>query len=193
MKRKISIAILIFLSLNVYGQHVKVKGGIKGGFTLAKSKLDYAGSYPSQDTKMKVGLLGGGFLNISLKDNLLFQPGLQYVRKGLKMDPGYGDHFYNRTFNYFEVPLNLLFNAGKNKKSPYFLGTGVSPAFNANRYNGSGLKKFDLGVNLLAEYIFPIGFSINLGYTHGILNVGNTDYGQSIHNRNFSATAGYEF
>jgi hypothetical protein len=30
MKRKISIAILIFLSLNVYGQHVKVKGGIKG-------------------------------------------------------------------------------------------------------------------------------------------------------------------
>jgi hypothetical protein len=192
MKRKFCIPILLFLSINVYAQHLKVKAGIKAGLALAKSKPDYGDSYPSPETKMKFGMLAGGFLTIYLRDNFLFQPGVQYIRKGYKSDDGTG-HFYRQSYNYFEVPLNILFKPGHKKDSPYFLGAGLSPAFSANRYY-AGIKKFDLGVNVLATYVFPIGFSISLGYTHGILNVAaNNTNSNSDHNRNLFATVGYEF
>lgn len=193
MKETIIVAILIFLSANVCGQHMKIKPGIRAGVALANSRLTFADNFSSPDPKMKVGLLGGGFLNIYLKDNLILQPGVHYIRKGYR-DRGYGDRYYNYSVNYFEFPVNIVFKPGK-KSSPYFFGGGLSPALNSKRDDDySQEKKFDLGLNVLAGYGFPIGFSINFGYTHGLLNVAaNRVYIKEIYNRNFFGTVAYEF
>ena len=81
------------------------------------------------------------------------------------------------------------------KKGIYFWGGGLSPAIVLNRYlNGSEIKSFDLGINVLAGYQFPMGFSINLGYTYGLLNLSsNKSYISKIQNKYFSLTTSFEF
>ncbi len=194
MKIAIRVALLIVLSVNVYSQPLKLKFGLKAGLAAGMSQIEYPDTYPPSNNKMKFGVLGGCFVNMYLNENIIFQPGVHYIRKGLKDDAGFGGHFYKKSFNYLEVPLNLLFKF-RDKKKPFYVGAGFSPAFKANRYyTGEQLKGFDFGINAIGGYIFPIGVSINLGYTHGILNVtANENNIKSIRNRNFSLAVGYEF
>ena len=95
-------------------------------------------------------------------------------------------------YNYFELPLNVLYKLPSNN-SKYYLGGGLSPAIKTKDYYYGGLtKEFDLGINLSAAFKVPIGFSINLNYTYGLLNV--SGFGTSeIKNRYLGLTAGYEF
>jgi len=99
---------------------------------------------------------------------------------------------YNRN-HYLEIPLNIHYKA-QTKRGIFLSGGGVSPAFILNNYYGNQIKQFDLGINILTSYLWPMGFSINLGYTYGLLNLSsNKSYISKIQNKYFSLTAGYEF
>ncbi len=186
MKIKGSVIILVLFSLNVFSQPLKVKVGIKAGISFANSKIVSQGNYPSI-VPNRAGLTAGGFLNIYPGKNLMIQPAVMFVSKG-------GRYYDGLRMGYLEIPINVLYKPAS-QKGTYFFGGGFSPAFELNGdYYGyqPDMKKFDLGINVLAGYVFPIGFSINLGYTHGILDISNEET-YSLRNRYFAITAGYEF
>ncbi len=196
MKKKALLIPFFLTVINAYSQSgSKIKFGIKIGVAFAKSKLEYPDNslYKFQT---KSGLIAGGYADFGINKNVTFQSALLYVRKGVI--EGTQSYQYNyrsgKLYNYLEIPVNILYSSPA-KKGNYFIGGGLSPAIKLNNYlYGDELKSFDLGVNLLAGYKFPIGFSINLGYTHGLLNVsGFKDYISKIQNKYFSIIAGYEF
>jgi hypothetical protein len=185
MKQKITLGMLIFLSLNTYGQQVKVRGGVRAGLAFSNSKIDPRDNYPG--TAGRTGLLGGGFVNFYLPKNFLLQPAVLFVRKG-------GRNYDALSVGYLEIPITLLYKMGADKGGIFF-GGGLSPAFRTSPESYGyyeNFKKFDLGINVSAGYMFPIGFSVNLGYSLGILDV-SADETFSMYNRYFGLAAGYEF
>jgi hypothetical protein len=192
MKKKFFSVILILAGVCAYSQPGnKLKYGIKLGLAFANTKLDYTDVSPK--IKAKTGFTAGGFVDLPISKSTIFQAALLYVRKGGK-EAEVNGYTYPFNYNYLEIPLNILYKS-KAGNGNYFLGGGFSPAFHLNSaYYGNAIKGFDLGINLLASYQTAIGFSINLGYTYGLLNAaGKNDYITKIQNRYFSITAGYEF
>ncbi len=185
MKKLCSVIPLFLLVMNVYcQQETSVKFGIKAGVAFATLKQDYIDSSFSSNSVVKPGLIFGGFANIAISKSIFFQPSILYVSK--RYD------YYNRN-HYLEIPLNILYKA-QTKRGIFLSGGGVSPAFILNNYYGNQIKQFDLGIGVLVGYQLPIGFSINLGYTYGLLNLSsNKSYISKIQNKYFSLTAGYEF
>jgi hypothetical protein len=192
MKKKLCILPVLVLAINVYSQQeMSVKFGVKAGVAFASLKQDYADNSISSNLVMKPGLIFGGFVNIPIDKSMFFQPSLLYVRKG-----AYEKFQSSRIpiqYNYYELPMDLLYKF-KKKPASYFLGGGISPALRSNFLGSYGIKQFDLGFNILTGYLTPTGFSINLGYTYGLLNLSsNKSYISKIQNKYFSLTAGYEF
>jgi hypothetical protein len=190
VNKKIHGIVYLFLTLHIYAQSEKdIKFGFKAGLAFSSSQIEYQANIPTETSGTKTSLLLGIFLNIPVNKSLFFQPAVFFLSKGIKNQ--YGDNF---GYNYFEVPLNILYKSPA-KNGMFFMGGGLSPAFKVSEYyNGNALKKFDLGLNVLAGYQSPIGFSINLGYTYGLLNVStNKEEVKNFKNRYFSVSAGYEF
>ncbi len=182
--------LITLVGFSAYGQHSGPRLGIKIGTALSEVHVRSADPAYSPEGQMKLGILFGGFANILNGNKVIFQPALLYVKKGWRDDYGYGG--YNQPLNYIEVPLNILI---KVKPAPryFYLGTGLSPAFNVTGYGTAGVKTFDLGINALAGYVWPLGFSINFGYTYGLLNANKSASTSKIKNRYLAITAAYEF
>lgn len=174
----------------------KVKYGIKAGVTLAKSKVELdPGVTPYYDKLVfKAGAMGGVFAQIDAGKNTCFQPELLIVGKGMKEK--YETYSYRNDFTYIELPLNFLYKPVTSKGS-FFIGGGPSPAYYIGEnifYGGQYyIKKFDLGINLLAGYEVPIGFSINLHYTHGLTNISRSAEVPVTKNRCIGLSVGYTF
>lgn len=195
MKKQLFGILLLLSATSVFSQHTaKAKIGIRIGTAIANIKLEYPNAATSPTYSSKVGLLFGFFVNYSLTNTLILQPGLQYVRKGAKQNSS-NSYDSKIKFNYAEIPINLLYGAAQKKGTLYF-GGGFSPAFKLASHSAydSELKNFDLGINALAMYQSTLGFSISLGYTYGLLNnsVVKTNV-SNIQNRYLGITAGYEF
>lgn len=194
MKKKFYCSILLLLTMNAYRQQAStIKFGIKFGAAFAKNKLEFTNNSVPYNLKTKIGLMAGCYVDFLVNEKMLFQPALLYVRKGAKEQTGY-TYSPSLIYNYLEIPLNILYRSPA-KNGRYFFGGGLSPAFRfTNHLYGNELKSFDLGANVLAGYQFPMGFSINLGYTYGMLNVSKFKESISkIQNRYFSLPVGYEF
>ena len=150
----------------------KIRFGIKAGVAIASLKIEYDPAVTAGDHKSKGGALAGIFLQMLLGKTASFQPELLVIGKGTKENSQ--NYFYRTDLTYLELPLNLLYKKSTAKGS-FFIGGGPAPSFYIGEsvfYSGyQGFKKFDVGVNILAGYELPIGFSINLHYTHGLLNI----------------------
>jgi hypothetical protein len=156
------------------------------------------GSGATYTPKNKDGIVLGLFTQLSLQAGWLFQPGVQYVSKG------YGEHRVSSAYNYnfvinenlpyIEVPLNVL-HASKPNGNGFLIGGGPAVGFLLERdYRYNGIKAMDVGVNLMMGYKVPVGFSLNLHYTYGLLDVSEkTAYVQALKNRFLALTVGYLF
>src|SRR5688572_12609566 len=156
----------------------KIKFGIKAGITLANCQVKYnpAPDPPPGKPMTKFGAVIGVFARMPLGKKTSFQPELLMIGKGMKEKDRYGSLYLYRTrITYLELPLNILYKPGTPKGS-FFIGGGPAPAFyignNAFYFGDEPFKTFDLGINILAGYEIPIGFSMNLHYTHGLSNIG---------------------
>jgi Outer membrane protein beta-barrel domain len=150
----------------------KIRFGIKAGIAIANLKIEYGPAVTAGDPTFKAGALAGVFLQMPVGKTFSFQPELLLIGKGMKEKSQ--NYSYRTDLTYLELPLNLLYKQSSAKGS-FFIGGGPAPAFYIGEnvfYSGyNGFKKFDVGVNVLVGYELPIGFSINLHYTHGLLNI----------------------
>lgn len=185
---------------NLEGRQTKsdrIRFGIKAGVAIAKAKIEYspATSPGNAEPKSKRGAMSGVFARMVLGPKALFQSELLMVGKGAKEINQY--YSYRTHLTYLELPLNVLYKTSDSKGS-FFIGGGPAPAFyiGENIFYGSnqGFKKFDFGINILTGYELPIGFSINLNYTYGLVNINRNNLdGPLTKNRSFGLTVGYVF
>jgi Outer membrane protein beta-barrel domain len=186
---------LLFILITVTAQsqqRASIKFGIKSGIAFSKGNVEVIDSANNFSSSGKTGIILGVFLDKIITQKFNFQLALQYVRKGYK-ENSFG-YEYNNPISYLEFPLNILY-ALPSKNNRYYIGAGVSPALKLNNYAfRDEIKNVDVGLNLLAGFIIPIGFSFNLGYTKGLQNVSkNKDFIRRIENGYYSITIGYEF
>ncbi|MGZ8540962.1 MAG: porin family protein, partial [Chitinophagaceae bacterium] len=204
MKKGLLLLVYIIISNSAFCQLWKLEGkqtsndkirfGVKAGITVATCPVEYSSTaivigYP----KYKLGVMGGVFAGILLSKKVCFQPELLIVGKGMKEDnQSYG---VRTDLTYLELPLNLLYKP-TNPKGSFFVGGGPAPAIYIGEnvfYSGPQyFKKFDFGINILAGYELPIGFSINLHYTHGLINISDNKTDLPLtKNRCFGLSVGY--
>ena len=207
MKKRILFFGTILLSTSTFCQisllegketaNNKIRVGIKAGIAVANCKVEYnTGTMPGNSKPTsKLGAMGGGYAQILLSKKICFQPELLLVGKGMKENNQY--YSYRTDLNYLELPLNLLYKPPAPGGS-FFIGGGPAPAVYIGEnvfYSGYHyFKKFDFGINILTGYELPIGFSINLHYTHGLLNISQNKTDVPVtRNRCFGLCVGYTF
>lgn len=203
MKNIFYVTLFLFLtsvafsqsSNNGAGNEAKFRLGIKAGIALATYSIEFPTNTYTPKMKAKVGKNIGVFSQILLGKNIVFEPGVFLIGKGASETNEYGDRYsIPSRFNYIELPLNILYRVAS-KNGTWFMGAGLSPAFNIGSMASSyPLKSSDLGLNILAAYQLPLGFSLNLSYSFGLLNVSALkEYTSKIQNRYLGITAGYLF
>ena len=199
MKKHVVFIMAMLFSASVFCQdqpgeaEKKLRFGIKAGVAIADQQ--YENNQNSIDHGYKAGGMVGIFVRTPLNSNLYFQPELLMVGKGTKQ--AYQYYESRSDFTYIELPLNLLFKSSKSR-SAFFIGGGPAPSVligeNIFYYGYTSAQTFDLGINMLAGYELPIGFSVNLNYTHGLMNVAPDEENvPKIKNRSFGITIGYIF
>jgi hypothetical protein len=159
--------------------------------------------------KMRTGFTVGVFADVPLTTDFRFQPALNFVQKGYKVEDDIESGKVN--FNYLEVPLNFVFNI-----KGFFIGAGPSisaglsgrakyvdkldPALSENEKIkfGSGeeeVKRMEFGANILTGYQTSGGFMFSVNYNLGLNNIQNgneSDVG-TIKNKYFAVKIGYIF
>src|SRR6218665_679812 len=105
MKKVLLMAVL--LSGGIYSQ-AQIKYGVKAGANFYKVTGDGAEDL-EQSRKIKLGLSGGGFVNIGLSESFSVQPELLYSQEGNKQKEGDGS--LNLKLNYINIPVMFQYNA----------------------------------------------------------------------------------
>ena len=181
------------------------------GLTLGgtSSSVTAKASGISISPKSKTGITAGLFTDISLSNNLSFQPALNFVQKGFKMEQD--DVKDNLSYNYLELPLNFVYST--QKSLGFFIGAGPSIAYGLSgkekymdsqnsedtKVNfGSGendIKPFDYGVNVLAGYKLATGMLFSVNYNLGLSNIqnGSSNETGTVKNKYFGFKIGYSF
>jgi hypothetical protein len=168
--------------------------GIKLGLALSNATINQNGTGPSTSkTSARTGALGGIYLDVPLRKELIFRPGVEVVSKGVRQNDGYSSFDYPVIFTYIDFPLNILYK--KNYTHGHLIaGGGPVIGFPVSGYNGGYPLKTEFSVNGLIGYELAIGFSLNLNYTYGLSNASkDKEFISKISNRYLGITVGYSF
>lgn len=142
----------------------------------------------------KSGFVGGIFSQFPLTKNLIFRPALQFANKGFRERQAGQSYRIPVHLGYFELPLSFVYTSLPDGNG-FLLGGGPTIGFSSDRdYQYIPTKSLDAGAHILLGYQTPLGFSANLTYTHGFVNVSaSPDRAPDMKNRFAALTVGYLF
>lgn len=144
--------------------------------------------------------------SLGKQKQFFFQPHLQFVRKGVRVD--HGDHMDNINVNSIDIPLNFGWrSSGEGAK--FFAGTGPQLGFNLSARQvskeenedtklsiGTGanddLKPLDFGWNFLAGVELSNHLFASVNYSLGIANL-NPASSLTARSNYFGVSLGYFF
>jgi Outer membrane protein beta-barrel domain len=188
------LLITFFITKFSFGQ--KPVFGIKAGIAFANATINQSGTGTSPSkTSARTGALGGIYLDVPLRKELIFRPGAEVVSKGARQKDDYSSYDYPIIFTYIDFPLNILY---KKKFTHGYLLAGGGPVIGVpiKDYYGyySYPLKTEFSVNGLIGYETAIGFSLNLNYTYGLSNASkDKQIISKISNRYLGIALGYSF
>ncbi len=173
--------------------------GIKVGATqstLSPDLTDINGN--KNDFRNKTGFTFGARLQVETNKNFGLLTEFNFVEKGAKNFIDYGDgYLYNSSSflsTYAELTINVL-RQFSSKQGKFMFGGGPSLSLNTN-LEIKELNKSDFGVNVLAVYQLPIGFSFELNYNKGLKKHKVNNYSlstQELSTSVFGFSIGYLF
>jgi hypothetical protein len=179
----------------------KTSFGIKAGagFTSMRGGTtdDYGATFSYNG---KTSVSAGLRLFVPTGKNGLFIPEMIVILKGVSEQrteqansPYPYNYYHPHNLFYVELPLNMTYKK-VTKTGQFFIGGGPAPALHfIEQYLGNApIRSFDLGLNALAGYQFPIGFSVELNYTHGLLKI-NSNPNSDLKSSNVGFSLGYAF
>jgi len=221
MKTTIKLITMLVLFFMTSWTKAQVHFGVQGMGTFSTISFTAEDDATPENT-WKFGYGGGVFANIVFSQRISAQPSVSWLKKKSSMKQEYISEGgavikeVNRlNLNYLEATLPVFYTISTNKS--WFIGGGPSigygisgkvetfhqfmgeqsytehKAFKSQNDNGAGLKRFDIGIYGAVGYrVDDIG-SVQIGYTHGLLNIANTDdFSEAkMHNRSFIITLGY--
>lgn len=179
MKKLLLVSVIVLFALTINAQ---VKFGLKAGLNIANQKFTSSGITISGDSK--IGFMAGAFLEAG-SPNFVFQPGVLFSQKGMKMSQG--GSTAKLTLNYLDVPLNLVYkiNASEDVKVLLLAGPTISFGLSGKGKIGSeetdikfgsgndaDYKSMDLGLSI-GGGIEVSSFQLGLNYTFGLSNTSN--------------------
>ncbi|MEQ1798144.1 MAG: outer membrane beta-barrel protein [Lacibacter sp.] len=201
--RNCSIILLCFFSsLTGFSQDKisNVSFGIKTGMGMSNirpsSYTDTSGD--TYHFKTKTSVAGGLRLFVPIGKNIVFLPEMVLIIKGAREsynNTNY-DYSYVSPVNlfYIEIPLNINYRI-PTRSGQFLIGGGPMPAMKFLDTDGpmsTQVKSFDMGLNLISCYQFPIGFSVEVNYNLGLMNVSNRPE-RTLKNSGFCISVGYAF
>lgn len=195
MKKIFFVGILLVQHLYSISQ---INVGISAGGVISGTNMpsfDVAGrgtGSQSVTSKSRYGMYGGLVFEKEL-GRLSFRPQVNFIEKGDLLhfrtigavSPGtlnvdYKDKY---SFNYLEVPLNIVYNVFATR-GKIFVGGGPSFAYAlsaSHKRPGTSkekldfylddLNKTDIGLNVIAGYELKEGWFFNVNYLHGFKNI----------------------
>ncbi len=164
MKKYIIAAGVALLGLSsVNAQDINF--GIKAGVNLANMMGD-----DIENNSMKIGAFGGVYANMSLTDDIFFQPELLYSMQGAEFE---GDTDGKITLDYLNIPL--MFQYGVTENIRVELGPQVGILLTSETEieditvdTKDDTKSIDFGVNAGGSYYMENGLSFTLRYSLGL-------------------------
>ncbi|MFN5171319.1 MAG: porin family protein [Cyclobacteriaceae bacterium] len=105
MKKVLAVCAFVLFSASAFAQ---LSGGIRLGMNLANQKVSIDGESESGD--MKIGVLGGLYLDAKLSERIGLQPELVFSSMGSRDQ----DFDVDLPFNYISVPVMLKYYASEN-------------------------------------------------------------------------------
>jgi hypothetical protein len=174
--------VLLILQFNsIKAQQFRI--GLRSGLVFTKSVITQENITTKYNTTR---FLGGIHLQYQAAKKLALRLGLEFLTRG--------DYDYYLQ-HYIDIPLNIIYQQPVQKNKLLFGAGPVWCARVSNNYSYiSDMKRNDLGINVFTAYEWPIGFSINLNYTHGMTNMAqDKTYITDYKNRYTGLTIGYLF
>ena len=216
MKKALLLFVLTVAMQQLFAQSFNF--GIKAGLNESTADLGKTVTTTSYRSGFNAGVFADiGFYRLSL------EPGLFYTMKGSdnrtvitqnSPQPYSFNATGKLTYNYIEVPVNVLYNipggpikifigggpywglalSGTSQGNTTVNGTTtVSPTYNLTFGNGTGdLSRTDFGVSALAGITLKNGLLFNVDYGYGLTNIDHKNSGE-IKNRVFCFSLGYKF
>ncbi len=179
----LSVLIASQLTMNAQKSKVGFTGGIGGGVAVTNFKYENASNSPSSN----MGLTAGVLWEVPIGKSFIFQPAINYVRKGDEESTPTG--MLNLVLNCFETQYNFLYRTSGDN-GYFFVGAGPSATLHINgkwKLEKAGakqessvklgktkiddLKKQDFGVTGLIGYQFSKIVSISASYNQGLTNL----------------------
>ena len=216
--KKIFLSIMVTAVLSITALAQKVTLAVSAGISYANVFLK-ADSNKVEGLGSKNGFTGGISANIPISKYFSFQPAVNFLQKGAKIQSG-SPLFINGTstitLNYIEVPLNLMFNtdhrAIDKKADDFFFGIGPSFAFGASgeikekdakdsvittkiKFGSSdndNIKGVDIGANVVIGCMFFNNAFFSVNYNIGFNNLLNSNEIR-WHNNYLGFKVGYSF
>jgi hypothetical protein len=199
--KKITMLLVLVVIISTTSMAQKTRFGIQAGAVMSSMKISAGGEDVPSDSK--IGFTAGLMVDKQIGKSVAFQTGLNYVVKGLSEDDYDVDG--KLSLNYLEVPLNFLYRPSAEKG--FFAGAGPSLGYALNgkekaggeeediEFGGEyGLKRFELGGNLVAGYLFgklQVALNYNLGLSNIIPDGASED--SKVKNNYFGLRVGYFF
>ena len=173
--------------------------GIKAGVTVSNIS-DNSSNAINKDYRSRVLATGGFFAHLNLGKKFVLRPELVLAGKGTKLKHTSTNPYNNTqyryinkiTFTYLDIPVNLLYVIPIRGKK-LLAGGGPAISFFLNNEDYYGTHTTDVGVNLLALYEWPIGFSLGVNYLQGLKNISYTYDNITTKNHYVGFTIGYWF
>lgn len=163
--------------------------GLKAGMNVSSlSNFD--------ESKSKIGLNAGIFMNAPLAESFSIQPELLYNSKGAKADIDNFDVTFN--LDYLSVPVMFQYNATPQfylEAGPEFsfLMSGKIKADGESEDIKDDLNSFDFGVGLGAGYYFTPNFGLTARYVAGFSDVVKDNPDDAVKNNVFQVGLAYKF
>jgi len=185
---------------------------VKGGFNLSKIYVaDEDDSY-SDEYDMKPGFHIGGAVEIPINQTFMFEPGIIFITKGVKMDDPDYEISSKVNLNYIDMPLLFKASTSNNEGLGFYGAVGPYIGIGLNgkgttEYGGEeesadikfgsdededDLKRLDMGISVGGGIEFS-SFQFGVSYDYGLMNIATyQDYGNKVKNRVLKFTLGYK-
>ena len=187
------IAFAVFLHCFVCGLCAQSNIGFAAGLSVNKPSVTGTDNYYlDAPGSTGYGVIFGLFTRVPLHPHVLFRPSAEVSFRTVKAT-NFG-RSYNHPANHFDLSLPLVYALAKQNEG-LFLGAGPTLNFLLNpTHQIYPAKTTDAGVCGLIGYETPLGFSLNVRYTLGLLNLSdNTAAVQSYKSRHAAVVLGYQF
>lgn len=163
--------------------------GVKAGMNISNISN-------SDDSKSKIGLNAGVFLNAPIAANFSIQPEVLYNSKGAKSD--FEGFDLNLNLDYISVPVMFQYNATPQfylEAGPEFsfLLSGKVKADGESEDVKESFKGFDMGIGLGAGYYFTPNIGITARYVAGVTDILDANDGDASRNGVFQVGLAYKF